>query len=384
MKSFSKIATIFGGAALLAGCGQAAFVDGQADAPVGLSGSAIKFQSDATQTTDMLLGYYSGCQGHNEGDLWSIAFGDGSASGFKVTKGDVNCLWATGITAQDQVNGLPAVDGSNAPLISTYKFFSPTDPSSPSPILVRTNTIANPYIAANASLARKVDAQGAAVNADVQQSTMVNIGATDYDATLGNIAGPLNFATNFRISTIAGSAADLEATSANAAFIGYSYLAGASTTSFQAPNYAAGVHDANIKTDGNDKIIVSEKYFRFNKTTVPGTEFTYGTPGDQLTDDDGTVLAAGNMGNFAALSDLRKYELLRKYYETFAGNYGATALNPSATTIAIQSAALFPVDTNIRNAEDQRNVLMLQRKDANSGVRSFQAILIQLHYTGAM
>jgi len=384
MKNLGKIAMIFGGTALLVGCGQTEFVSGGADA-IATSNSAISFNTNNTQTTDKLLGYYSGCQAHEEGEAFEILFGDGSSGGFRVTKGDANCqLWATGVIAQDQLNGVGVVDGSNAAVISTYGFYSTTDVTSPSPINIKTNTLANPWIPANVALARKVvDDNGTLKIAPTanQASTMMNVGATNMDGAT-EVTGPLRFDFNFKIRTIAGSAADLNSTSRLAKFIGYSSLSGLTSENWAAPNYAAGASDAEIRTDGLDRIIVSDKYFRFTKGTVPGHEYSFGQPGDVVKDNANNVLTKDS---FLLLSDLQRYDVLRRAYETAAGNYGVQALNPSATTIAIPSASLFPVGTNLGDAaaENRGNVLFIAAKDARSGVRSYQAILLNLKYCGA-
>jgi hypothetical protein len=388
MKNFSKLAMIFGGTALLVGCGQTELVSGQADA-VATSNSAISFNTNTAQETDKLVGYYSGCQGPEEGAPWEIMFGDGAgATSFKITKGDANCqLWATGVIAQDQKNGAGVKDTNDAPVVSQYGFYSPTDTSSPSPILIKTNTIANPWTAANVALARKlVDDNGTLklVQTADQASTMMNVGAVNVDGAT-EVTGPLRFDFNFKIRTIAGSAADLSNSSRLAKFIGYSSLSGLTSENYAAPNYVQGVTDAEIRTDGLDRVILSDKYFRFAKAAaspVAGNEYTFGQPGDFIKDNANVRVTKDT---FLALTDLQRYDVLRKAYETAAGNYGVQSLNPSATTIAIPSATLYPIGTNLgaTSPENRDNVIFISRKDALSGVRSFQAILLTLKYCGA-
>jgi hypothetical protein len=387
MKNLSKIAMIFGSTALLVGCGQTEFVSGSADA-VATSNSAISFNTNDTQTTDKLLGYYSGCQAHDEGEAFTILFGVADSGVFRVTKGDANCqLWATGVIAQDQLNGVGVVDTSNAPVLSQYGFYSPTDTSSPAPINIKTNTLANPWVPANVALARKIiDDNGTLKIAPTanQASTMMNVGATNMDGAT-EVTGTLRFDFNFKIRTIAGSAADLQSTSRLAKFIGYSSLSGLTSENWAAPNYVAGVTDAEIRTDGLDRIIVSDKYFRFAKpatNAVAGNEYTFGQPGDVIKDNANNVL---DKNSFLQLTDLQRYDVLRKAYESAAGTYGVQALNPSATTIAIPSAQLYPIGTNLSDAaqENRNNLLYIAAKDARSGVRSFQAILLNLKYCGA-
>jgi len=387
MKNFTKIASTFGGLALLAaGCGQDGVVGVTGVEDISTGKSAIVLQS-SNNTTDAILGYYDGCQGHDPASAWSVLIGGYSSttnSPLLVTKGDTGCsLWVTGIKAAERTGASVSTTA-----ISTYLFYSPTDNSSPAPIALKTNTVANPFYAANVALARKadvtdplhpvVDESGA-----TGESVMANVGAINMTGfSGGTTTGTLNFQNHFKIMLRTGSAADLGTTDTDASFIGYAAVTAAESDSWLAPNYTAtkAGHNAVFKTDGQNHLIVADGYFKFNKSSISGTEFAVGTPGAVLTDGTNGLSQA----DFAALSDTRKFEVIMKNYNQWASYSGPTTINQSATTVSIPASTLYPLDTNLSaptmgNADLKDNVVIFQRKDAASGVTSYQAFLIHLN-----
>lgn len=374
MKILSKIVPVLGGMTMLAaGCGSLDMFSSPSAEAIAADDKAVVITMNGSSglTGDALFGVTNNCRGRvvsgsNLNVPFTVYFGthtDQTTENAKiqVVQKDSGCTFSA---QKIRINGV------------TYGFYDPTESLTAATPSAREIFIRDGYRADDAVLLRNE--------------------STKFPAGMLNVKGSgMNFSSGgFTITAITGSTrSTLGAAGATASKVSFSSVSSTASEEWASPNWTLAPFDAKIVADIDHTIGESSGTFRLTRAAGDpmGGDAIWGNPGTKLTaiwTTDGTApntVTANQeitVTNWAFLSPAHRYEILAKKYTALLAGRDPLGLGSSQMR-SIYSSDLFPASTSyvLTNAEHKKNTLIIQRTDSVSGVKSYQAIRIDLSYT---